>query len=49
MTFEQKPMVAFYRNEERFRRWATDDTLAMAADSLLQLLRDDVPEITSNR
>lgn len=35
MTFEQKPMVAFYRNEARFRQWATNDTLAMLADSLL--------------
>ncbi len=38
MTFEQKPMVAFYRNEESFRRWAANDTLAMIADSLLQQL-----------
>lgn len=36
MTFEQKPMVAFYRNEERFRRWALEDSLAYAADLLLQ-------------
>ena len=40
MTFERKPMVAFYRNEERFRRWATDDTLAMLADSLLLLITE---------
>ena len=38
MKFEQKPMVAFYRNEECFRRWAANDTLAMLADSLLQQL-----------
>jgi hypothetical protein len=42
MTFERKPMVAFYRNEERFRRWATEDTLAMLADSLLQQLTVDL-------
>lgn len=41
MSFERKPMVAFYRNEGRFSRWATDDTLAMLADSLLQQLTVD--------
>ena len=41
MSFEQKPMVAFYRNEASLSRWATNDTLAMAADSLLQQLTID--------
>ena len=41
MTFERKPMVAFYRNEESFRLWAADDTLAMTADSLLLLITDN--------
>ena len=41
MTFEQKPMVAFYRNEASFRRWATEDTLAMLADSLLIAIQND--------
>lgn len=39
LLFEQKPMVAFYRNEASFRHWAAEDTLAMTADSLLQGLR----------
>lgn len=34
MSFEQKPMVAFYRNEARFRQWDTIDSVAQAADSL---------------
>ena len=34
MTFEQKPMVAFYRNEASFRAWDHQDSLARAADSL---------------
>ena len=34
MTFEQKPMVAFYRNEARFREWNLQDSLARVADSL---------------
>jgi energy-converting hydrogenase Eha subunit C len=37
MTFEQKPMVAFYRNEARFREWNHQDSLARAADSLLAI------------
>jgi len=41
MTFEQKPMVAFYRNEASFRRWAIEDTLAMLADSLLIAIQND--------
>ena len=41
MTFEQKPMVAFYRNEASFRQWAENDTMAMVADSLLQQLTVD--------
>jgi len=41
MSFERKPMVAFYRNEDSFRRWAAEDTLAMAADSLLQLIKEN--------
>lgn len=41
MSFERKPMVAFYRNNEVFRRWAAEDTLAMAADSLLQLIKEN--------
>ena len=41
MTFEQKPMVAFYRNEASFHRWAVNDTLAMAADSLLHLITEN--------
>lgn len=40
MSFEQKPMVAFYRNEASFRRWAANDTLAMLADSLLHLITE---------
>lgn len=40
MTFEQKPMVAFYRNEVRFRKWNEQDSVAMAADSLLQMVVD---------
>ena len=35
MTFEQKPMVAFYRNEANFQRWAVEDSIARTADSLL--------------
>jgi len=41
MSFEQKPMVAFYRNEISFRRWAANDTMAMAADSLLLIIKND--------
>ena len=41
MTFEQKPMVAFYRNEATFRLWAANDTMAMAADSLRQLIMEN--------
>ena len=41
MSFEQKPMVAFYRNEASFRRWAANDTLAMLADSLLLLITEN--------
>jgi len=40
MTFERKPMVAFYRNEVSFRLWTEQDSLAMAADSLLQMITD---------
>lgn len=32
--FERKPMVAFYRNAERFREWNLADSVAMANDSL---------------
>lgn len=35
MTFEQKPMVAFYRNEARFQQWDTLDSVARAMDSFL--------------
>ena len=35
MTFEQKPMVAFYRNEARFQKWDTLDSVARAMDSFL--------------
>ena len=35
MTFEQKPMVAFYRNEANFQRWTVEDSIARVADSLL--------------
>lgn len=38
--FEQKPMVAFYRNEKRFEKWAAEDSISRAADSLLLLLSD---------
>ena len=38
MTFEQKPMVAFYRNEVSFQKWNQQDSIAMAADSLLQMV-----------
>jgi hypothetical protein len=37
MTFEQKPMVAFYRNEESFRIWNTMDSIARATDSLMAI------------
>ncbi len=35
MTFEQKPMVAFYRNEISLQKWCEQDSLAMTADSML--------------
>lgn len=35
MSFEQKPMVAFYRNAESARIWAEVDSLARANDSLM--------------
>lgn len=35
MSFEQKPMVAFYRNAESSRRWAEMDSIARANDSLM--------------
>ncbi len=35
ITFEQKPMVAFYRNEERFKLWSIEDSIARATDSIL--------------
>ncbi len=41
MTFERKPMVAFYRNEARFREWSRQDSLAMSADSLLLAIQDE--------
>ncbi len=41
MTFERKPMVAFYRNEERFRAWNRQDSLAMAADSMLLAIQEE--------
>lgn len=34
MSFEQKPMVAFYRNEASFENWAQLDSLTRATDSL---------------
>ncbi len=41
MTFERKPMVAFYRNEARFREWSRQDSLAMSADSMLLAIQDE--------
>ncbi|MBO6080952.1 MAG: hypothetical protein J6P54_08315 [Bacteroidales bacterium] len=40
MTFEQKPMVAFYRNEISLQKWCEQDSLAMTADSLLLLIEN---------
>ena len=48
MTFEQKPMVAFYRNEARFREWNHQDSLARAADSL-QAITDSLNLIESKK
>ena len=41
MTFEQKPMVAFYRNEISLQKWNEQDSLAMTADSLLLLIKKE--------
>ena len=35
MKFEQKPMVAFYRNDARFAQWDTLDSISRAMDSFL--------------
>lgn len=37
MSFEQKPMVAFYRNEASFRLWDQQDSIARATDSLMAI------------
>lgn len=42
ISFEQKPMVAFYRNEKRFRQWAEADSIAMALDSLNAIQEEEL-------
>ena len=38
MTFEQKPMVAFYRNEYRFQQWDIQDSITRIQDSITRVL-----------
>lgn len=40
MSFEHKPMVAFYRNAASFRQWEIQDSIARSSDSLMKCLTE---------